>query len=388
MNQLRKPAMKIGNAARKAVQREIRVMSNATPLTRASYDLVETLVKSTLNKKRKKEKKKKGNDGSKQVSAPAVIGNVQSGGAMSSSGYDRRTVSGTETFLSTYRPTEQGYDQGGVFNLSANAPGLIQLAKEAQNYQLYRFTNVTLTYEPVSSTQTQGQILFGALSDPTDAPPESLEDARAVKDSVSTPVWQKTVLRIPCDKTDRYVDGDVSSSSDVRFQVFKRIFIGSTSVTTGTPTGLWTIKYSCVLTKRKPSSSAIATLEYNSQDLPFTSLISRLKSTPYYEVAPSGEIKFLVSGRFRAQLFLATNDDQILPNLTFTNGGLIVPLTPLAFYQGYSKTTDVNQTIKFVSVAFVLRTRGAVLDLSLLSQLTGTGTFLLSIEPDSRSISI
>lgn len=386
MKSLRKPATKIGNAARRAVQREIRVMSSSNPLTKAGYDLVETLIK-TAKSKRKRTKKGTGNV-SKQVTAPAVIGSVQQSGQFKSNGFENRSVSGTETFISIYRPTDSNFDVGGVFDLSANSPGLINLAREAQNYQTYRFTKLELTYEPVSATQQPGQILFGSLTDPTDQPPESFEACRAIRDSVSTPVWQKVCLKIPCDKTDRYVDGDQSSSSDVRFQVMRRIFIASIAVTTGQSTGCWTMNYTCILNKRKPSSNSVGVLELNAQTQPFSSILSQFKSTPYYSVAPSGLVTFNMSGRFRAQLSVASDVDQPIPNITITNGGSVVPASTQFLAAGFKNITDTNNTLLVVSVSFTLKTRGAVIDLSNLLSLSGTGSLMLSIEPDSSRLSI
>lgn len=385
IKQLRKPTMKIGNAARRAVQKEIKSLASTNPLTKSGYDLVESLIKTA--KKRTKRKRERGAV-IQTVTQPSAKGTVQRSGQFSANGFDTRTVNGTETFVSIYRPQEQDYDSGGLFDISANAPGLINLAREAQNYQLYRFSKMKVTYEPVSATATQGQVIFGALSDPTDPEPVSLEDARAVRDSISTPVWQRTTLTIPTDGTDRYVDGDKNSSSDVRFQVFKRLFIGSTSVSAGTPTGLWTIEYSCILTKRKPSPQSIAVLEINSSNQPFSSILSTAKSTPYYKVAPSGVITFLVSGRYRLQAAIQSLSDQALPNVVITNGGVVVPATSLALMTGYTNVTDLNLTLLMASVSFVLRTRGAQIDLSGLLTLAGNGSLMLSIEPDSSPNSI
>jgi len=379
MKRFTKPAMKIGNAARTAVQREIKHMASSNPLTREGYALLESLVK-----KQKKSRKKggKGGGNEKSVSAPAIMGTQIRGGNLEANGFENRVVSGTETFLSVYRPNDSSYDAGGIFDVTANTAGFSNLAREATNYQFYRFTQLEFTYEPVSATQTQGQIIFGTLADPTDPEPVSLEETRAITNSVTTPVWTKCTLKVPCDKTDRYVDGDKNSSSDVRFQVAKRFFIGSTSVSVGQATGLWTVRYRCQLSKRKPNSTIPGAYQLDITNQPFSQYFDQPKSNSYYQLSQDGTLKFNTSGRLRIQFAIQMSTDQAIPDLVITNNGNTVTPTVASLFRGYTNITDTNYTLLLISLSLVLSTRGAILNLTPLKTLLGSGSLMLSIEPD------
>lgn len=386
MQRIIKPTRRIGNAARKAAQKELRLMAGQTPLTKAGYTVVEEVVKA-VKAKNKKRKAKRGDSG-QMVKVPLATGSVIQSGEIKANGFDTRIVSGTETFLSVYRPENSTFDPPKLFDISPAAVGFKNLAQEAQNYQKYKFTSLSFIYVPVCSTTTQGQIIFGTLKDPMDPAPVSLEDTRAVRNSVSGPCWQQIELRVPVDLIERFVDGDTTSPSDVRFQIFRRFFVTSVAVPVGTQTGLWTVKYTCQLIARKPSSSSssINTLEFNANSLPFSTMVGKLKSNKYFLWDPNNVLTFRDSGRFRVQLMISADTDQALPSLDINLLGDAIPYEILSITNGYKDKTHVNATILSVSISFTLPTRGATIDFSPLFGLTGSGSVFLSIEP-SKSIS-
>jgi hypothetical protein len=374
---IKKQAKKI---AAKAAVGLAKKMIKSNPMTKSVYSTVNSVVKASKAKPMGKKPK--------QVTfeAPTAYGalyNPQSVNIAATS--DSMTIKGTETWsvlngtAGTFVPIiSDGYLIGPL------QPQNPILAKEASNYQQYRFKKLRFRFSSVQSTGVQGQLYMGMTTDPVDLPPITLDELGVFKIHTRANVWTTFALDVPIRTQDwMYVDNSIQTDAELRQNFLGRFFIGTISLAANAPLGTIECDYEVELRRktgtpnnitsigmRIPNSSATFAAGFAS-----SSLLPR--PSAWYQFDYTNQtITFLASGKYDFSMTLQSSDDIDVANPLDTamntlhkyGGGTAAP-TLIEGFDGYQGAAHVNKS--FVTITNSYRVgRGDYLDFSGCAALT------------------